>query len=454
MKSDKDLSLKLDIARKANIDDRETAYYGGLAMNLFDTLGNPHGKTACTDGARIYWDRDFLDSLTHEELRAVQIHETMHPSHGHLWRFKMNKLANIACDYVINGVIASKFTHVKLPAQALLDKRFDGLCEEEVYNILRKEEEQKPGKHDKQPGQPGNGSGDPCGDYTAPADDAQAPDDAKPAAGDKSQTDPTKARQGKGKGQGEAPSGKGDDDPQPGQPGKGGQGQPAEQQGERQPAPASSRTGKPTLKEQWENAVVQQAQIQRAMAGTVPGDALQQIERVKHQRLDWRSELADFVRNTISRKADWSRMARRMATAPVIYPRFKRDDIGQIVFVRDTSGSVFSIVPQFNAVCENILAETDGSAVVLDTDTRVAGEYRVSAGEEMPETAAGGGGTDFRAVFERIDALREEGEHISGVVFLTDLETCWEPEHVDFPLLYVCTTNLSGKAGRTVKVEI
>lgn len=424
--TDSQLTMKLDIARKANIDDKETAFYGGLAMHLFDAIGNPHGDTACTDGAKIYWDKAFLEKLTHEETRGVEIHETMHPVHGHLWRFDMDELANQACDYVINAIILTRFKNVALPKGCLYDKRFDGLCEEEVYQILKKEEQAQPGRH--------KGKKDPCGGFTKPADSASKPDgDGK---GQKVQVASAKPAKGQGKGQGEGDSdgsGKGDQD---------GEGK------------SAGNGHKPTLKEQWEQAVVQQSQIQRAMQGTVPADALLRIEKIKHQRIDWKTEMTDFVKHTIARRADWSRMARRMATAPVIYPRYKQDDMGLLVIVRDTSGSMVSIMPTINAVIENILSECNVEALIIDCDADIAAEYRLAAGESVPELAKGGGGTDFAEPFKRVQQLVDDGEKLSGMIYITDLYGSGEPESLDHPMLWLCSNDQVAKTGRTVKVEL
>ena len=422
--TDSQLTMRLDIARKANIDDKETSYYGGLAMNLFDVIGNPHGDTACTDGEKIYWDKKFVESLTHEELRGVEIHETMHPSHGHLWRFQMDELANQACDYVINAIILTRFKNVKLPKGCLYDKRFDGLCEEEVYAILKKEEKESPGRH--------KGKTDPCGSFTKPADGSSKPDQGKD--GQKVQVEVGKPAKGQGKGQGKPAIGGSD--------------------GENESQPSKGQGTKPTLKEQWEQAVIQQAQIQRAMQGTVPADATLRIDRIKHQRVDWKTEMTDFVKHQIARRADWSRMARRMATAPVIYPQYKKDDMGLLVIVRDTSGSMVSIMPTINAVIENILSECNVEALIIDCDADIAAEYRIVAGESVPELAKGGGGTDFAAPFKRVQELIDDGERLSGMIYVTDLYGSGEPESLDHPMLWLCSNDQVAKTGRTVKVEL
>jgi predicted metal-dependent peptidase len=187
--------------------------------------------------------------------------------------------------------------------------------------------------------------------------------------------------------------------------------------------------------------------------GNAPAEMQRMIDAVKISSVSWKNEMADFVRSQIASRSDWSRSSRRMAGAPVIYPRRKKDRPGLVVFVRDTSGSIDGkILSEFNAHIETAMAETGCSALVLDADAVVCGEYRLEAGDTVPQTAQGGGGTDFRPAFDRAAALAEEGETIAGLIYLTDLEGA-EPESADFPVLWLCTSNATARTGRTVKIK-
>jgi len=64
--------------------------------------------TAATNGRDEYYGRTFVDSLTDAELRFLMLHECYHKLFKHLttWKHLYDKdahLANMACDYVING---------------------------------------------------------------------------------------------------------------------------------------------------------------------------------------------------------------------------------------------------------------------------------------------------------------------------------------------------------------
>lgn len=413
---DQSLMLKIEKAQWWALSNQP--FYGSLALGLENVLGNPHGKTVCTDGRRIFWDRDFLAKLCDEETRFVLLHETMHPAHGHLWRFpKPDSRTNQACDYAINGRLV-KIAGLKMPAGGLQDKAYDDLAEEEILNRL--------------PNPPGGGNGsgksdDPCGDYTQPAD-----------GNGNGQQD----GQGKGKEPGKSP-GKGQDS------GDGNQGSGNGQDGAgKQPE---------SLKEEWERRVIQAVQAAKALGqGLAPSDLQRQIDRTLNQKVDWRRETADFIKDRIAARNDWSRSTRRMAYQPVIYPRKRQDETGLVVVCRDTSGSISDqIMAEFNGLIESCLAECNCQAVILDCDAVVQAEYRVGPGEESPRTGKGGGGTAFEPCFRRAEELIEAGERIAGLIYLTDLAGSHTPTPPDFATLWVCTDPNQSPApfGRTIVVE-
>jgi len=414
--NDSQLTLKLDRARWWVMSHH--AFYGSLAMSLKDSLGNPHGKTACTDGKGIKWDKAFLAKLSDEETRFVLIHETLHCAHGHLWRFPVgacdHATANEACDHAINLALNS-LAGVKMPAGGLADSQFAGLAEEEIYSALARKPQDKP--QDGQDGKQGQGQGetsqdgdgdgdgdgqasDPCGDFTAPAQD---------------------------------------DKPQDGQ-GQDGQGGQAAQA--------------PSLKEKWERAVIQAAMADKASkAGNCPADMSRILERLAACPIDWRQETAEFIKNSQSSRNDWTRSPRRHAWQKVIYPSRKANEVGLIVGVRDTSGSIDDkLAAEFSAILAAACAELNCGLILLDCDTDIAAEYRIEPGGDVPLTAQGGGGTDFAAPFARAAELAEQGENIAGLIYLTDLYGSSWPVTSELPTLCLCTNSQQAPTGRTVQI--
>lgn len=402
----RELSLKLDRARWWLL--REQPFYGQLAMGLGDGIGCPSGNTACTDGKRIYWHPDFLGKLTEEETRFVLMHETLHCAHGHLWRLPPAEAeAQEAADHAINLTL-SNIAGGKMPAGGLCDRKWEGKAEEEIFAALKREK--KPGAG--QPGQPSPGNGAGQGDGSGQIPDPGNSGSFGPPAPDKI--------------------------PAPGKPGKPGQA----------PGPGQS------LQEDWQQRVIAAAQAGHAAGrGDIPGDLQAILDRVAAVQVDWRREMSEFVRSAIGQRNDWSRSNRRMATAPVIYPRKQRSDLGLVVFVRDTSGSITpAVCAEFTALISSCTGEMNCSAIMLDCDAAVRAEHRLAAGELAPVEMVGGGGTDFRPAFDRAAELAEGGEQVAGLVYLSDLDGCQPDSIPEFPVLWLATEPGEAPFGRTVRV--
>jgi predicted metal-dependent peptidase len=141
-------------------------FYSGIIMigktEVVDDI-----PTACTNGRDTMYGRDFMAKLSVKEVRAVILHENLHKAFRHLTMWKhlykeQPRIANMACDYVINLMIYDsdpKGVDVKLPDCALLDEQYRGLDAGEVYRRLKKKCEEE-GR-----GRGGQGEGEPLDDH-------------------------------------------------------------------------------------------------------------------------------------------------------------------------------------------------------------------------------------------------------------------------------------------------
>jgi predicted metal-dependent peptidase len=118
--------------------------------------------TAATNGRDEFYGKKFVDEVLVKDsyLRFVILHEVRgHKLLRHLshlqWMYDEDpETANRACDSVINLLIvdenaADKFAEMPMKdgkPLGLLDERFRGMDEVQVYNILRKEKEQQSGQ--------------------------------------------------------------------------------------------------------------------------------------------------------------------------------------------------------------------------------------------------------------------------------------------------------------------
>jgi len=214
--------------------------------------------------------------------------------------------------------------------------------------------------------------------------------------------------------------------------------------------------GKPVdieaLKDVWTRAVIQADIVAKAQRGDTPADMQRIISQATVRHIDWRSEMAEFVKSAVSDRKDWARPARRHATAPTIMPRRKADAVGTVVFVRDTSGSVGDdMLGIYNAAIESAMADAQCNAVIMDCDCSLQAEYRIEPGDTPPSHAKGGGGTSFAPAFKRISKMDEPP---AGVVYITDLHGCFPEEPCEHPTLWLVSGGESEVPfGRVVEID-
>lgn len=109
--------------------------------------------TACTDGRNEWYGREFIKELDDKELCFVILHENMHKALRHMttWRKlwdEDSRLANCACDYVINLMIVdmdTKEQFISVPQKdgkprVLIDGKFKGMNNKQVFDILKQEQ--------------------------------------------------------------------------------------------------------------------------------------------------------------------------------------------------------------------------------------------------------------------------------------------------------------------------
>jgi predicted metal-dependent peptidase len=125
--------------------------------------------TAATNGRDEYYGRAFVDGISDAQLRFVILHECYHKLFRHLTTWKHlhdedHRLANMACDYVINLIIRDENPDgfVELFDWICIDDAYAGMNAEEVYNLLkqkRQQQQQQPQDGDQDGGQGGGQGG-------------------------------------------------------------------------------------------------------------------------------------------------------------------------------------------------------------------------------------------------------------------------------------------------------
>ena len=141
---------------------RECSFFGSLMLfaQIETTKKLP---TAATDGRKIFFNVEFLYSLSSKEQNALMLHEVLHMALLHVTR-RQNRdphIWNIAADIVVNDLI-ERNTSFPLPQGAITDTRFQDKSVEYIYEaLLKSKKEYKLVINDiLQPGNSGHSEGD------------------------------------------------------------------------------------------------------------------------------------------------------------------------------------------------------------------------------------------------------------------------------------------------------
>ena len=133
---------------------------------LFRSYVTEDVPTACTNGRDEKYGRAFIKNLREQELNFLVAHEAGHKLYRHLttWRKlydENHKLANQACDYVINLMLKDSDPNERTIAMprfkedhpevgkrkgdlmGLIDERFRGMNAKQVFDILKQEQKDK-----------------------------------------------------------------------------------------------------------------------------------------------------------------------------------------------------------------------------------------------------------------------------------------------------------------------
>ena len=143
------------------------AYSGVLMVGKYEV--RVEVSTAKTDGINCAYGEEFIEKQDDPALRGLILHENLHKTYQHMFLWKHlyeqdGKIANMACDYVINLIIddLERESHgfVRLPDGGLLDQRFRNMSAQDVFDILKQEQEQQGGGNSYQ-----DGEGEPLDDH-------------------------------------------------------------------------------------------------------------------------------------------------------------------------------------------------------------------------------------------------------------------------------------------------
>lgn len=136
-KLDREVREKLISARVNLLLNK--AFFGNLATRLTLTNADEWCPTAATDGRKFYYNSRFIAKLRTKEIEFLFGHEVLHCVYDHFGRRgdRDPQLWNIADDYCVNADLIKHRVGEKITTVPCLhDPKYDGMCAEQVYDIL------------------------------------------------------------------------------------------------------------------------------------------------------------------------------------------------------------------------------------------------------------------------------------------------------------------------------
>jgi len=364
--------------------------------------------TACTNGRDERYGRKFVKDLREQELNFLVAHENGHKMYRHLTTWKKlhdedARLANRACDYVINLMLKdldpteSVIAMPRYPqghemagkAMGFVDERFRGMNSKQVFDILKQEKED-------------GGSGD--GDGGEDGLDDHDWQDAK----------------------------------------------------------GMTEEEKKELEREIDQAIRQGMMAQQKIAGTGAGGLDRELAELLEPKVNWREVLRDFVKSICNSKdaSSWRRVNRRFLSTGVYMPTLIGEKVGHLVIAIDTSGSVGNDeLAEFLSEVKGIAEEVNPACVdLLYWGSSVVGHETYGdgqAGDIINSTRPkDGGGTSPSCVSEY---LKEKNIKPECVIILTDgcVGDDWGSEWTAPTLWCIVGDYFDGEAanGKTIHIK-
>lgn len=357
------------------------SFFGNLATRLTLINADEWCATAATDGQKFYYNSRFIMMLKPKEVEFLVAHEVLHVVYDHMGRRgdRDPQMWNIADDYCVNADLKRhKIGQFITTVPCLYEQKYDGKSAEEVYDDLMKNVKKISMDDlidqlldDHLDGEDGDGEGD--------------------------GEDGTDNKKGKGR-------------------------------------PQLSDEEKERIRQEVKQAIINASST--AEAGSLPAGVERLIRQATNPVMPWRELIQTNLTSAIRTDYSWMRPSRRGWHMDAIMPGMTPGEEIDVVVAIDMSGSISDRqAQQFLGEIAGMMDAFDGYKVhvfCFDTDIYNPQDFN-SENMDGIDTyePAGGGGTDFDAIFEY---LKKVGNVPKRLICFTDGYPCgsWgDPDYCD-----------------------
>jgi len=339
----------------------KASFFGNLATRLKLVNADEWCGTAATDGRHFYYNSRFVEMLRPKELEFLFGHEVLHCVYDHFGRRgdRDPQIWNIANDFCVNADLKKHTVGEMITTvPCLYDKKYDGMSSEEVYDSLMENAE-------------------------------------KISIQDLIDKMIDEHLDGNGDGEGEEGEGKG--------------------------RPKLSESERAKIRDEIKEAMLAAASACQD-AGNIPAGVKRMIQDLTEPKMNWRELLRMQLESTIKSDFTWMRASRRGWHMDAVMPGMKTDPMIDIAVAIDASGSIGeSMLKDFLSEIQGIMDSFPAfriHLVTFDTECYNPQQYDSDNLDTICDyEIAGGGGTDFDAVFRY---LKQEEIEPKRLVVFTD----------------------------------
>ena len=218
------------------------------------------------------------------------------------------------------------------------------------------------------------------------------------------------------------------------------------------PDKVDSDTDPEITRDDWQIAAVQAATA-AAGVGKLPGSLKRFIQEMVTPKADWRSVMSRFVTEQAKDDYSYAHLNRKWASLGIYLPGLYSERMGEVDVGVDTSGSISdavlaAFVGHTNEV-KNQMRPTLMRMIYCDAAVNHVDEFEEH--DEITPTPCGGGGTDFRPVFDLIETEQWEPK---CAMYLTDGYGPFPKNPPPYPVLWLMTTDVMPPWGEVVRIEV
>ncbi len=216
------------------------------------------------------------------------------------------------------------------------------------------------------------------------------------------------------------------------------------------PSPSGTAAEQAVASRKLKQRVASASNIAR-MAGQMTGELARMVGALLDTVVPWTEYLRDYMLRTAQDDESWVKRNRRHSRT--ILPGRHSERMGEIIFIPDTSGSMWGAGQDLDKICSEIAAcagmMNPERIRVIWADSSVKGEQVFEEGEFSYAALrpVGGGGTDMRTALSYAEQYEPE-----IVILCTDGFSPWPSQETEYNLIVLCTSQTPIPIGQVIRI--